>query len=84
MKYGTSGFRTHHSKIEEIAVQIGTAMALLTCYKKQSFGIMITASHNHHDDNGVKIMDHHGNMVSEDIEKYLENFVNNMYKDHPS
>ena len=43
MKYGTSGFRTHHSKIEEIAVQIGTAMAL-----------------------------------------YLENFVNNMYKDHPS
>jgi len=84
MKYGTSGFRTHHSKIEEIAVQIGTAMALLTCYKRQSFGIMITASHNHHEDNGVKIMDHHGNMVSEEIEKYLENFVNNMYKDHPS
>lgn len=81
MKYGTSGFRSHHSKIEEIAVQIGTAMALLTYYKRLSFGIMITASHNHHEDNGVKIMDHHGNMVSEDIEKYLENFINNMYQD---
>ena len=84
MKYGTSGFRSHNSEIEEIAVQIGTAMALLTCYKKQSFGIMITASHNHHEDNGVKIMDNKGHMVSEDIETYLENFINNFYMDHPS
>jgi len=84
MKYGTSGFRSHNSEIEEIAVQIGTAMALLTCYKKQSFGIMITASHNHHEDNGVKIMDDKGHMVPEDIETYLENFVNNFYMDHPS
>ena len=83
MKYGTSGFRTHHSEIEEIAVQLGTAMALLSSYKRQSFGIMITASHNHHEDNGVKIMDNKGHMVSEDIEKYLENFVNNMYQDDP-
>lgn len=84
IKYGTSGFRTHHNDIEKIAVQIGTAMALLTCYKKESFGVMITASHNHYEDNGVKIMDQHGNMVQEDVERYLENFVNNFYMEHPN
>jgi phosphoacetylglucosamine mutase len=84
IKYGTSGFRSHHNHIEKIAIQIGTAMALLTCYKKESFGIMITASHNHHEDNGVKIMDQHGNMVSNDIETYLEHFVNNLYKVPPN
>ena len=51
MKYGTSGFRDHHTKILNIAEKIGMAMTLLAYYKKQSFGIMITASHNHYDDN---------------------------------
>ena len=76
MKYGTSGFRDHHIKIFEIAEKVGTAIALLACYRSKSFGIMITASHNHYEDNGVKIMDEDGHMVSSDIERYLENYVN--------
>lgn len=76
MKYGTSGFRDHHIKIFEIAEKVGTAIALLACYRNKSFGIMITASHNHYEDNGVKIMDEDGHMVSSDIERYLENYVN--------
>jgi len=79
IKYGTSGFRTHHSIILNIAEKIGLAMAQLVYYKQESFGIMITASHNHHEDNGVKIMDQHGNMVTEDIEHYLENNVNHEF-----
>ena len=61
IKYGTSGFRDHNTKIINIAEKIGTAMAQLVDYEKQSFGIMITASHNHHNDNGVKIMNMYGN-----------------------
>jgi len=76
MHYGTSGFRDHHSKIESISIQIGIAMTLLSIRENRSFGIMITASHNHYDDNGVKIMDHKGDMVTLEIEKYLEHMVN--------
>ena len=84
IKYGTSGFRDHNTKIINIAEKIGTAMAQLVDYEKQSFGIMITASHNHHNDNGVKIMNMHGNMVSNKIESYLENYVNNLYETNDS
>lgn len=76
VKYGTSGFRTHNSTILNISEKIGLAIAQLVYYKKESFGIMITASHNHHEDNGVKIMDQYGNMVTEDIETYIEKYIN--------
>ena len=76
VKYGTSGFRTHNSTILNISEKIGLAIAQLVYYKKESFGIMITASHNHHEDNGVKIMDQYGNMVTEDIETYMEKYIN--------
>lgn len=76
IKYGTSGFRRHHSIILNISEKIGLAIAQLVYYKKESFGIMITASHNHHADNGVKIMDQFGNMVTEDIENYMERYIN--------
>ena len=79
IKYGTSGFRTHHSVILDIAEKIGLALAQLVYYKKESFGIMITASHNHHQDNGVKIMDENGNMITEDIERYLVQYVNDEF-----
>ena len=84
IKYGTSGFRDHNTKIINIAEKIGTAMAQLVDYEKQSFGIMITASHNHHNDNGVKIMNMYGNMVSNKTESYLENYVNNLYETNDS
>jgi glucosamine-phosphate N-acetyltransferase len=76
MKYGTSGFRDHHKKILEISAKIGTAITLLSCYKQTAYGIMITGSHNHYNDNGVKIMDKNGNMVTLDVEEFLENYIN--------
>ena len=82
VKYGTSGFRTHHSVILDISEKIGLALAQLVYYKKESFGIMITASHNHHEDNGVKIMDKNGNMITEDIERYLVQYVNDEFSNN--
>lgn len=82
MKYGTSGFRDHHTKILQISEKIGIALALLNQYKKESFGIMITASHNHYEDNGIKIMNNKGIMVAKDIEDYMENFINEQDYDY--
>ena len=82
IKYGTSGFRTHNNIILKISEKIGLALAQLVYYKKESFGIMITASHNHHEDNGVKIMDQCGNMVTEDIENYMEKYINDEFSNN--
>lgn len=76
INYGTSGFRRHHRVIMSLANRIGKAVATLVCKHRKTFGIMITASHNHHEDNGVKIMDENGNMVGKTEEEFLEEFVN--------
>lgn len=83
MKYGTSGFRDHHEKILAISEKIGIAIALFSCYKTTTFGIMITASHNHFNDNGVKIMDNKGNMITNEVEEFLENYINNDQEETP-
>lgn len=84
MKYGTSGFRDHSDKILSISEKIGIAIALFSSFKQTCFGIMITASHNHFLDNGVKIMDSKGNMISPELEEFLENSVNNDQEDNPT
>ena len=76
INYGTSGFRRHNRVILSLANRIGKAVATLVCKHKKTFGIMITASHNHHEDNGVKIMDENGNMVGKEEENFLEEYVN--------
>jgi len=76
INYGTSGFRRHNRVILSLANRIGKAVATLVCKHKKTFGIMITASHNHHEDNGVKIMDENGNMVGKEEEDFLEEYVN--------
>ena len=52
LKYGTSGFRFRVSIILSIAYKIGRAISGM----EQNIGIMITASHNSHLDNGIKIV----------------------------
>lgn len=79
--YGTSGFRFHHTVIEKIAKKIGQAVGLLSAYAHQPYGIMITASHNPHEDNGVKIMNYKGEMIHESEEKTITEYINS---DHHS
>ena len=75
-KYGTSGFRFHHSVIEEIATKIGNVVGFLSGYYHLPYGIMITASHNPHEDNGVKIVNAEGEMINADEEKMVTDYVN--------
>ncbi|CAA9988326.1 phosphoacetylglucosamine mutase, putative [Plasmodium knowlesi strain H] len=42
----------------------------------KNVGIIITASHNPHDENGVKIIDKNGRQINESYESYLTDLVN--------
>ena len=57
-------------------IQIGPmptpAVAFLTENMRCDAGIMISASHNTYDDNGIKFFDAHGNKLSSEIEKMIE------------
>ena len=60
-------------------VQIGPmptpAIAFLTENMRCDAGIMISASHNSYEDNGIKFFDAHGNKLSEEIEREIEQIV---------
>lgn len=72
-KYGTAGFRYLNEDIIAISEKIGVGLMSL---EKSDFGVMITASHNTSEYNGVKIVNNLGLMLSTDEEKHLEEIVN--------
>tara|TARA_B100000424_G_scaffold271071_1_gene272368 strand:- start:219 stop:1592 length:1374 start_codon:yes stop_codon:yes gene_type:complete len=76
MKYGTSGFRDKAEKIIDISNKIGLIICYLSLQNNLNYGIMITASHNEYLDNGVKIVNYKGEMISSDEEEYIENYIN--------
>lgn len=75
-KYGTSGFRFHHEIVESIAQKIGYVVAYLSSKNEKLYGIMITASHNPYQDNGVKIIDSNGDMIGMEDEHIITAYVN--------
>ena len=87
-KYGTSGFRYNEKTMINISEKIGIGVGIVALMinnngmkmsKKtiESIGVMITASHNVWTDNGIKIVDNEGDMISTDLEKIMEDVVNN-------
>ena len=50
-------------------------LAMLTRVMKANMGIMITASHNPYDDNGLKLFGPDGLKLSDKIEKKIENLI---------
>lgn len=68
-------------------IQIGPmptpAIAFLTVNMRCDAGIMISASHNSYEDNGIKFFDSRGNKLSEEVEAEIEAIVHNKEKlDH--
>jgi len=54
-------------------------ISYLTECEKFDFGIIITASHNPANHNGIKIFDSNGRKLSDNMEEFLEEFFNNNY-----
>ena len=74
---GTGGFRSHHSKFKRVAFRLG----LLVGMRAKSLGhcgIMITASHNQHEDNGIKIFEPDGKILGAEWELLAEMLVNSV------
>ncbi len=59
-------------------------LAMLTKSMKANLGIMITASHNPHQDNGLKLFGPDGMKLSDKIEKKIENLIDKKVSIHLS
>ncbi|KAK6110775.1 Phosphoglucomutase/phosphomannomutase alpha/beta/alpha domain I family protein [Brugia pahangi] len=74
--YGTAGFRANATYLPFIVFRVGYLAGIRARYLNQTIGVMITASHNPMEDNGVKIIDPMGGMLDAAWENYADLIVN--------
>eukprot|EP01041_Mallomonas_annulata_P004587 gene4587-9116_t len=77
MSYGTAGFRDNWKILHSVFNRMGILACMRSLSLKGSFiGIMITASHNEEHDNGIKLVDADGGMLTQTWEPYAEVLAN--------
>ena len=59
-------------RIAKIGVVPTPAVAMCTREKKADLGVVVTASHNPHTDNGIKFFSSHGYKIDDEVEKRIE------------
>ncbi len=64
LSYGTAGFRARHDVLDEVCVKMGMLSALRALHTGAVVGVMVTASHNPIEDNGMKMIDPDGGMLA--------------------
>ncbi|XP_074541997.1 phosphoacetylglucosamine mutase [Halichoeres trimaculatus] len=76
LQYGTAGFRTNAKHLDHIMFRMGLLASLRSKKTKATIGVMVTASHNPEEDNGVKLIDPMGEMVTQTWEGYATQLAN--------
>ncbi|KAL0446331.1 UNVERIFIED_CONTAM: Phosphoacetylglucosamine mutase [Sesamum latifolium] len=74
--YGTAGFRADASLLESTVFRVGILAALRSIQTGSVVGLMITASHNKVSDNGVKVADPSGGMLTQSWEPFADALAN--------
>ena len=75
--YGTAGFRMPAENLDSVMFRMGLLAVLRSKAKGgQVIGIVVTASHNPVQDNGVKLVDPLGEMLQPSWEKHASNLAN--------
>lgn len=75
--YGTAGFRMDASLLDSIAFKVSVLAVLRSfSHKGACVGVMITASHNPPKDNGVKVVEPFGEMLSPEWEGVATEIAN--------
>ncbi|KAI9757932.1 MAG: hypothetical protein M4579_003268 [Chaenotheca gracillima] len=76
-QYGTAGFRMKANLLDSVVFRVGLLAALRSRkLNGQTIGVMITASHNPPEDNGVKLVDPMGEMLEASWEAYATQLAN--------
>ena len=78
----TSGFISMGMDVVLLGPMPTPAVAMLTRSLRADLGVMLSASHNPFHDNGIKLFDHDGNKLSDEIEMEIERKMDNGYNDH--
>ncbi|XP_062428787.1 phosphoacetylglucosamine mutase [Rhea pennata] len=76
LQYGTAGFRTKAERLDHVMFRMGLLAVLRSRATGSTIGVMVTASHNPEEDNGVKLIDPHGEMLHPLWEEYATQLAN--------
>ncbi|CAH8271464.1 unnamed protein product [Arabidopsis lyrata] len=77
LSYGTAGFRGDAKLLESTVYRVGILSALRSLkLGSATVGLMITASHNKVSDNGIKVSDPSGGMLSQEWEPFADQIAN--------
>ncbi|KAJ7341698.1 hypothetical protein JRQ81_006427 [Phrynocephalus forsythii] len=76
LQYGTAGFRTKAENLDHVMFRMGLLAVLRSKQKKSIIGVMVTASHNPEEDNGVKLIDSLGEMLAPAWEEHATCLAN--------
>lgn len=75
--YGTAGFRLEADLMPCVSYRMGLLAAVRSIYLQgQPVGVMITASHNPEQDNGLKIIEPDGSMLDQQWEDLADEIAN--------
>uniref|UniRef100_UPI00358EA8D8 phosphoacetylglucosamine mutase isoform X3 n=1 Tax=Myxine glutinosa TaxID=7769 RepID=UPI00358EA8D8 len=75
MEYGTAGFRAPACNLPHVMYRMGLLAVMRARYTREVIGVMVTASHNPEEDNGVKLMEGMGEMLPVSWERHATSFA---------
>ncbi len=78
----TSGFISMGMDVVLLGPLPTPAVAMLTRSLRADLGVMLSASHNPYHDNGIKLFDHDGNKLSDEIELEIERKMDSCYNEN--